>query len=452
MNSILTIISAALLSLAFPKFNFYFFAWIALVPFLISIEKAKTPRSAAFQGLIFGLVFFGVNLSWINILSGYVGYYANFGWFCLILFQSLFFTAFAYISKRIGINLSVWQAFLWAMVEAARGLGIFGIGGGVLAYSQGQFLSLIQIASVLTVYSISFLIVYFNIAVSNILIKKKWGSLGLAMILVFSAVYFGNSELGKTPKHGKLVKIAVIQGNIPQERKLVADYNQENFNIHRDLTLQASAGKPDIIIWPETAVFTYLLHDNYYLNQIKELARSTNSYLLVGTPHYDEKLKFYNSIAAFSPNGDIIGRYDKQHLVPFGEYLPLKPLTYQFLKNTHFFGNDFSPGPRSAPLNISGIKFGAVICFESTFPQLVKQRSRQGSDILLVATNDGWFKNTSAAYEHFDQAIFRAVENRKYFIQAANTGISAVIDPYGRIIKKLDLNKRGYLTFKIPLT
>lgn len=455
----MTILSAILLAMAFPKFDLYFLAWFAITPFLLSIENSKSPRSAALHGYIFGLVFLGINLFWLNVLSNYVGFYAILGWISIVLFESAFFALFAYISKKLHLSLTVWQALLWILIEMVRGTGIFGFSCGVLAYSQDNLLSLIQIASKYSVYSISFLIIIANISIARFITKKRWDYLIITFVLIGLSISYGNSVMphldssfrwNDTKKPPRVLTVSIIQGNIPQEQKLTASFNNENFNIHKDLTLQAAADKPDIIIWPETAVFTYLLYDNYYKNQIIELAKTSGSYLLIGTPHYDNKLMFYNSLIAFSPSGEVIGRYDKQHLVPFGEYLPFRALVYPLLKGTNFFSEDFSPGPENKPLKAAGANIGAVICFESTFPEIVREKAKD-SDILLVVTNDGWFKNTSAAYEHFDQAILRAIENRKYFIQVGNTGISALIDPYGRVIKKLDLNKRGFLTFRIPI-
>ncbi len=454
-----TIISAIVLALAFPKFNLSFVAWFALVPFFLAIEKTKKPGSAAFLGFIFGVVFFGINLFWVTTLSNYVGFYAVLGWACLTLFQSIYIIIFAYFTKRFNLSLTIWAGILWVVLEIVRGMGAFGVAGGVLAYSQTNYLPLIQIASIASVYSVSLLIVIANIAIARLIEKKDFSLLISTAILILFVVIYGYAELNNnslkpaTERRNRevysQVPISIIQGNIPQEKKLDSQFNREIFDIHKNLTLKAAAENPKIIIWPETTILTYLLRDDFYLSQIKQLARTTRAYLIIGTPYYDEKMSFYNSAVVISPSGEVAGRYDKQLLVPFGEYLPLRSLTFPLLKGAHYFGSDFSPGPNSLPLDAGGIKIGTVICFESTFPRLVKERSAKGAQIFLVITNDAWFKDSSAPYEHFDNAIFRAVENRKYFIQVANTGISAFIDPYGRVIKKLDLNKRGYLNFNL---
>jgi apolipoprotein N-acyltransferase len=179
------------------------------------------------------------------------------------------------------------------------------------------------------------------------------------------------------------------------------------------------------------------------------LAKETNAWLVFGTPYYDGS-RGYNSIAVLSPSGEITSRYDKQRLVPFGEYLPFRWVLYPFLKTTGFFDGDFSAAPKVSPIVINGVPVGAAVCFESTFTGTMRERAK-GTKFLLTVTNDGWFGDSAAASQHLDAGVFRAIENRQYFIQAANTGISALIDPNGRVLKRSQLNKREILTFEVPL-
>lgn len=447
----LPILSGILLSLAFPKFDLFFLAWIGIIPFLCAIEKCKSARSAGFIGFLFGVSFLAINLSWVNILSDYVGLYASLGWICFFLFQSLFFAAFAYSSKQLKINLTIWQALLWFLIEILRGLGPFGVTVGILGLSQTNLLPLIQIASFSTVYGVSFLVILFNIALAKLIIKKEYLLFVIAVILIILSIFFGEATLRGSPtRSNKQITISIIQGNIPQEKKLASQYNQEIFDIHRDLSLQAAKDNPQIIIWPETAILSYIPFDASYLAQIKLMLKKAQSHLIMGSPDHDQSFNAYNTILCFSPTGEIISKYYKQHLVPFGEYLPFKPLSSFILQGTDYFGKDFTAGKNSPPFVINGIRIGSVICFETTLPFFMKNKANEGADILLVVTNDAWFKNSSAPYEHFNNAIYRAIENRKYFIQVANTGISGLIDPYGRVLKKLDLNTRGFLTFKVP--
>ncbi len=452
MNTFLSIISGALLSLAFPKFNFGVTAWIALVPFFIAIEKTKNAKASAFCGMVFGLSFFAFNLFWINSLSQFVGPFAVLAWLSLLLFQSVFLAVSAYISKKLNLSLTFWQAIIFTLIEWLRGTGPFGVAAGGLGYSQTGFLQIIQTSSIALVYFVSFSIFLFNIGIAKVIARKDYRLFAAAAIIIFVSLFFGQKQLeNKHTTGNRQVKIAVIQGNIEQDKKMSSAYNFENFKIHEELTLIAAKENPQFIIWPETVLFTYLLNDGYFFEKIQELAKKTKAYMIIGTPYYNDFGKAFNSIVAISPSGEVVGRYDKQHLVPFGEYLPFRFILYPMLKNTGFFVKDFSKGEKNLPIEINGIKFGTLICFESTFPLKAKQRVRDGADILLILTNDAWFGNSSSPYEHFDNAIFRAIENNIYTIQAANSGISGVIDPQGRIIKKLPLNSRGFFVFEVPL-
>lgn len=454
----MSILSGILLALCFPKFNLWPLAFIALVPLFVEIEKKETPRSAAVSGFIFGLVFFGINLFWVNTLIPYGGPFVPLGWLLLAAGESLFVAAACYLIKRFSFvicNLSfVIYPVVWVSIEWLRSLGIFGITAGTVGYTQAHFLSIAQIASFSTVYGVSFLVVLINAVLARFyLTRKNYLEMLLVLIIFLSALFWGSSHI---PNHQEayqpkgLTTISLIQGSIPQNRKLDHRYNAKNFKIHLDLTRQALKEKPDIIIWPETVVFTYILGDPPYRKAMEELARESKAFILTGTPFYDRSGNIYNSIVAFSLSGEVVSRYDKQRLVAFGEYLPFRPLLYPILKSTNLYQADFNPSPRSSSLLLGKRKVGAGICFESTFTDLLRKQAR-GADFLLTVTNDAWFNDSAAPYQHFENGIFRAIENRKYFIQCANTGISGVIDPYGRIIKRTKVNERRSLTFKIPL-
>lgn len=463
----MSLLSGLLAALCFPKFNLWFLAWVALVPLFLEIQKKETPRSAAWSGFWFGIVFFGTNLFWINSLNEFAPVFAALGWIFLVIGESAFIAAACYLIKyfKSPSLFPFTSSLIWTIFEWLRTLGPFGVSAGDLGYTQAANLPLIQIASLTTVFGVSFLIVLVNAVIADILnnlrlksrlnLFKREFILGFLVILLILSIYIcGLSQIPPVPSSqfpGTLT-ISIIQGSLPQKQKMEARFNTSNFKIHEVLTRIAIEQKPDLIIWPETTIFSYLLYDPVLLPKIKKLAYDSKAYLIIGTPHYDNKGNIFNSVAAFSPSGEVIGRYDKQRLVPFGEYLPFRFISYPILKITRLFYEDFDFGPKEAKLlDLNKLKIGVVICFESTFTDLLRNRVRRGADLLLTVTNDAWFNDSSAPYEHFNCGIFRAIENRKYFIQAANTGISGVIDPYGRILAQTQVNQRMALTFKIPL-
>ncbi|NQU18130.1 MAG: apolipoprotein N-acyltransferase [Candidatus Saganbacteria bacterium] len=457
---ILPILSGLMLALCFPKANLFFFAWIGLIPFFYAIKKCENLKLAALNGFILGVVFFSFNLAWLTTLADYVGGWAILGYICLVLFQSLYFAAAAVLIKiilnRFPSGSPITFPIIWTLFEWIRTLTPFGVAAGGLGYSQTPVLPLIQIASITSVYGVSFLIVFVNTlflaAFENRKELKKSILILLLILILLSGLYFSGVAMMQNEgrKNSKPITISIIQGNIDQKTKLDSKALYSSFDKYEKLSLQAKKDKPDIIIWTETAVTTYLMNNPSLLKRIKELALSTNACLLIGTPYYKDYNKIYNSLAAFTPSGEFIGTYNKQHPVPFGEYLPFRKILHPFLKNLDLFDYDYNGDNNPSLLSVKGLKIGALICFESTFPQFARQRVRAGADILLTVTNDAWFKDSSALNRHLNMGIMRAVENRRYFIQAANTGISAVIDPYGRILEKTDINKAEVLTFQIP--
>jgi apolipoprotein N-acyltransferase len=462
MRIFLSILSGGLLALAFPKFNLYWIAWIALVPFLSALYKSENWKEALLYGFFFGFTFFGIDFLWFNSLNRYVGPWIVLGWLAFVLFQTLFILLFCLLHNWFRTNkltksaanfaLPVFTALLWSLIEWLRSLGPLGAINGVVGYTQAQFLPLIQIAVLTEVYGVSFLIVLFNAAAAQfILNKKRWKAAALTTLLIAAIVTYNTVEMSFARfESQKFVKLALIQANIDQKDKLDTFKVKAVFETHKQMTLSAAKQKPDIIIWPETAIYTYLMYDKELLASLEQLAVKTDAWLIFGTPSYAGG-KIYNSIVSLSPTGKIVSRYDKQHLVPFGEYVPFRKILYPVLKGIKYFDSEFNSNPKPQLIKAAGLKLAAAICFESVFPEIIRQRVKKGSDFILLVTNDGWFGDSSAPYFHLNTAIFRAIENRQYFIQVGNTGFSAIIDPYGRVLKKSKLNQQEILVFNLPV-
>ena len=453
MNYLFSITSGILLGLIFPKFNLFHLAWIALVPLLIAIYRTDSLKSAFVYGLMAGLFFFGINTSWVTVLSDWVGPLSFLAWILLTIYQALYLGAFAFL---LNLQLTTYNLQLFAVpalfvvLEWLRSLGLFGVTGGGLGYSQWTNLPLIQIASLTGVYGITFLIVLVNVSITEFFLRRKRGQLFLVLALLLMVYLYGFNQL--TTYNLRLtaynLKVATIQGNIPQKMKMDYRFNDYVTQVHEDLTRQATLEKPNLIIWPETTVLIYPTLNSVYFSKIKNLAVESRSDLIFGTPYFEQG-KIYNSALAISSSGETLNRYDKYQLVPFGEYLPFRPIVYPFLKSYPLFAVDYNTNPKQEVLKITKAKIGTVICFESTFPYLVRDKIKKGADFILVITNDAWFKDSDAAYQHLSFASLRAVENRTYVVQVANTGLSAIIDPCGRILAKTNLNERVILLGKI---
>jgi len=497
----LSITAGVLLALAFPKFNLFWIAWIALVPFFVALGSAKSFKDAMICGFLFGAVFFGIDLYWVTSLFRFAGWWVVFGWGALVLFQTLFMVLFALAFRLVissfnfarldlnpfqpevtafvggmrrslgvssglkGFFYAVVVALLWVAVEWLRAWGPFGVTGGDLGYSQAAFLPIVQIASFSSVYGVSFLLVLCNVALALFAAGfKRWQPLLLSFLLVIMAVGYGMNAMrspSPVPRSSSLtdvlrgsirtVKISLIQPSIDQRDKLDPSKVFPIYETHERMTRQAMSERPEIVIWPESAVFTYLLKDNLLFPRLKRLLAEEGVWLIAGTPHYEGDTAF-NSVASISPAGRVVSRYDKERPVPFGEYLPFRKILYPVLRGVGYYDSEFAGNPNPRAIRAGNLNIATAVCFESTFPELIKKRVNKNSDFILIVTNDAWFGDSAALEQHLNAGILRAVENRKYFIQAGNTGISAVIDPFGRVLKRTGVNQREILTFEIPLS
>jgi len=458
MNLFFSMLSGLLFAISFPKFNLFWLAWVALVPFFYALLHTSNLKERLGCGLAFGLTFFIISFVWILELFRFAGWWVYFGWVALTLFQTLFVLIFAFGFPVLRRNVFLIAAF-WVGLEYLRSLGPLGVTFGFAGYSQANFLPIIQIASFTSVYGVSFLVVLVNATLADVgtafmAVRSRWTRTSLVptlvvSLLLVSSYFYGFVVLSEKTITETNLKLALIQPNIDQKIKIDPDKVDEVLAIYEEMTKKAALEKPDVIIWPETAVYSYLMRDNKYRLRLQNLARQSRASLVFGTPHYEEE-KSYNSIISMSPSGDVVDRYDKGHLVPFGEYLPFKPLLYPLLKGIGYYEDEFSSG-KAKGLKIGQHNVAASICFESVFPDKMRELVKKDSEFILLVTNDGWFADSSILPYHINCGVFRAIENRKYFVQVSNTGMTAVLDPWGRVVKKIEAHTQGILFTKIPL-
>jgi apolipoprotein N-acyltransferase len=451
MSSILlSILSAILLILSFPQPNFGFLAWIALVPWFFSLRKVR-PLQAFLLSYTLGLLFFSGSLYWVTYVS-------SLGFSILVFYLALYFAFFGLFfsinNKQSTINNLFLIPALWVALEYMRSHLFSGFGWAVLGFSQYQALPVIQISDITGAYGVSFLIVLVNLGIfyslqKKIFIKKilpfprlRSGLPSVAVLCPLLAVIlvlsYGYIKLNQKLQ-GEDIKIAVVQGNIPQWQKW--DPEARDFILERyiDLTEQAAEDQPDIIIWPETSVPGYLENDRQLLEEVFSLSRRVfPAYLLVGTPHVGSSRLIYNS-ATLLRGERILQRYDKLHLVPFGEFIPW-PEVFSRFSFAGLIGN-FTAGEDYTVFNLqqggASIKLSALICFEDVFAQLARGFRRRGANILVNMTNDAWFGDSAEPEQHLQASVFRAVENRANLVRSANTGVSCFINPWGRIKSRL---------------
>jgi apolipoprotein N-acyltransferase len=469
-NLSLAALSGFLLILAFPKFDAEIVAWAALIPFFWSIRRAS-PVQAALLGFVVGFSFFTGLLPWIyNVLTQYGHLPGAVSVFFLVLltaYLGLFFSAFAFalrwVEGRMEIPETLLAPPLWVSLEYIRGFLFSGFPWELLGYSQYLTLPIVQIADVTGVYGVSFLIVLVNAAGYRLLeglVDRNWRPVrgevlaaGLLLLLNAAYGYWRLSGMSPESKEGTPVRIALIQGNIPQDVKWEPKFQEETMRIYTDLTLRTQSTLPHLIIWPETAT-PFFFQDSFpHQPRILDLAQRMKTHLLFGSPAYDRKgreTSYYNSAFLISPEGKVAGRYDKIHLVPFGEYAPLSGIL-GFTREIIGAMGDFQPGEEVRNLAIPQGKFGVLICYEAILPDLTRQFVDRGAQFLVNITNDAWFGRTAAPYQHISMAALRAVENRVPMARAANTGISGFIHPSGRILQASDIFTKEILFDNIYL-
>lgn len=466
----LALLSGILLTVSFPSFNIFPLAWVALVPLLLFLYDSDT-KTAFKAGFLFGTVYFFGTTYWIYHS---LNKYGNIPFIpslfivlllCLYLslYPAVFSSLYSSFIKRMNIPSLFLVPVLWTTLEFFRSYALSGFPWSSLGYSQYLFQPFIQIADMTGVYGVSFLLAAVNGALVDILMLRRkqkerplasflptYSGLALLALTLIMTFAYGFYRLYQH-REGHSVKVAVIQGNIEQDKKWDPAYQQSVLSAFRDLSLAAAREAPHLIVWPETSVPFLYGSDKELTSRLLSFEQQLNSYLLFGSVLFrdSESVKGYtNSAILLDKNGNITYIYDKIHLVPFGEYVPLKPLL--FFVNTLGAGiGDYVPGDSYIKAVTPFGSFGTLICYEIIFPGLVRKFFVKGGDFMVTITNDAWFGTTQGPYQHFSMAVFRAIENRKPVVRAANTGISGFIDSNGRIIGKTELFKRTYMTREI---
>ena len=451
-------LAGLLLILIFPKLNLWLLAWVSLVPLLAAADGKQ--EAAGFKlGWITGTIFHAGLVYWITVsmtLYGKLPFAVSvpilLAFAALLgLFTGLTVWAACFVQQRRGWSFSLTLPFIWVAVEHLKSWFLTGFPWDCIGYSQYRQLPLIQLADITGVYGLSFLIVCVNCAVYGIVrsLKKKcslpYAELALAGLLLLAAAGYGIQKISAVNEAapGQAVSVALVQPNISQDLKWDPGYLEQTLAKFKRLTLQSRKDKPALVVWPESATPFFFQSEQTYRAYVAGIvAELDGGHLLFGSPSWEESeggaLAYHNSAFLIGPGQDIVGRYDKLHLVPYGEYVPLARF-FPFIQKMVQGIGDFSPGETLSMPSLPGCRFGTVICYEIIFPDLVRQFALQGARFIIHITNDAWFGATSAPYQHLAITALRAVETRRYIARCANTGISAIIAPTGAILEQTQL-------------
>ncbi|MEK6711874.1 MAG: apolipoprotein N-acyltransferase [Nitrospinota bacterium] len=444
--------SGLMLASIFPPFHFSALAWVALVPLLWSLH-GKRPHEGFALGFLSGLVAYGIIVWWVKLtMVRYGGLHPALAWLVtllLVMYLALFPAVFAWGLIRLcpGRELSVFLLAppLWVALELLRAHFLSGFPWALLGYSQYQVPPVIQIADLTGVYGVSFFIVLGNAAVWHFFRnphRAPFAVVGGTAVAALLVLGYGYLRLHEVPRDaGEPSRaVGIVQGNTEQAVKWSPAWQEA---IMGELVRLTSAtarefqGKrlaaPPLIVWPEAAAPFIYTEQPQWRARMRTAAQDARSYLLFGSLGLDregDEPRLYNSAYLISPEGRELGRYDKMHLVPFGEYVPLGRLLFFVQKLVPVIGT-FAEGGQPVIFDAPGGRFGTLICFEVIFPHVV--RRLRDAQFLVNITNDAWFGRSAASEQHLSMVALRAVELRVPIVRAANTGISALIDARGQI-------------------
>ena len=457
----LSVASGLLLVLVFPKFNWSPLCAIALVPLLVAVTGEPRAGRRFLLGWLAGSVFFAGSCYWIYTVMrtyGGLGVVPSAGVFALLfLALGLYLGSFGWLAGFL------WHAswrkvhwgptaipFLWVSLEYARAYLLTGFPWLLLGYTLTDSFGLARAARWTGVYGLSFLVVTWNVAAVWFIVRRsKWADVHIALVIAASMLLIATTS----PESFSEDQTAyLVQTNIPEQVAFEPWSPQTQAPLLgrlRALTLEAVGRQqqPSLVLWPETPAPFYFEEDSFSRPFAQSVARETNSYFLMGIVGYvpgSQREKPLNSTVLLAPDGSVVSQYDKIHLVPFGEYVPLKEWLTFAQKLTAEAG-DFVPGSGYVVSQIPGGHMSGVICYEAIFPDLVRRFVRDGAEVLVNTSNDGWYGRSAAPDQHFLMARMRAIENARYLLRATNTGITAVVRPDGSVTASLPTDQPGVL-------
>lgn len=476
LSYIFSALSGALLALSFPRYGHPAFGWVALVPLLLALSgwrgragplPGQSPRRAFTFGFVTGLVYFAGTVYWTSsVLAVFGGMPMALAIFAMLLlaaylaiYPALAAMILASLVARAGRPAIFFAPMAWVAFEYLRGYLFGGFPWVPLGNSQVTVLPVAQLASVLGVYGLSAFVALVNAAIAFALVsagRARLTAIAATAVMLIALASWGSWRVaeGSLTREGTPLRVGLLQGNVAQEEKMAPtpEINRRIFTTYLAMTRDAVRRGAEYVLWPESSTPFTFGHDAGGEAALRDLAREVKVPILFGSDQIvaNPDLHMYNAAFLLGPDGETSSIYRKIHLVPFGEFFPLQewltfaaPLVKRFLP--------FSPGDTVVMLPVHGRPTSTAICYEVVYPSLIRDAVLQGSELLTTITNDGWYGNSSAPYQHFEMASMRAIEEGRYMARAANTGISGVVDPYGRIVQASSIFEQVGLVAEVRL-
>jgi len=465
---LLAIIAGALQIVIFPLPNWTFLCWIALTPLLVATLRVGLAnpgrgwpafRHGFLLGYACGIVYYAGSCYWMGVvMHNYGGISTGLSGLILLAFslaagsaQALFGGLLAFLASRRNwrARALVMAPFFWVAMEFLYRAKLWSFPWDLLGTALVDNIPLSRIASVTGTYGLSFEIMLLNAAFASAFMGRRERR---TLVLAGCILLAGILETGRyvePPKAEMTGTARLVQANISLDQEwtpqsfeaTLADL--ERISVPHPGEEMAGDPLPDLIIWPESPA-PFFENDPRLHQTLSSIAQNAHAYVLAGTlgvARNNEPGQVYNSAQLVGPNGDWVARYDKIHLVPFGEYVPLKGLLGQMKKLVREVGN-FAPGTERMVLPVHSYKLGTFICYESTYPDEVREFAANGATLLVNISNDGWFGDGAAPWQHLRMARMRAIENQRWVLRSTNTGISVSIDPFGRVVQQARRNVR----------
>ena len=490
---LLVILSSLLQVLIFPLPGLYVLSWVAFAPLIVALLRARPagaleidgslnlraakPGQAFLLAYTSGILWYAGTCYWIyDTMHEHGGLSvpaASLALFLFCLYLGLYHGLFGLLLSlaagpgRDNRRALLAAPFLWVAVELAR-TRVTGFPWNLLGTAQVDNISLSRITTWTGVYGVSFEIMLVNVAMASAFLVPKRKRNALLMASLAAAAVLQAGRLVDAPVMAADHAALLVQENVPVDATWTRDAFEQTLRDLIDLSVKsvaaaspgalgATPGKVDLVIWPESPA-PFFTNDPLFRDPVSQMARAAHSWVVTGaigsTPASKSSTsasEVFNSAALVSPSGDWTERYDKVHLVPFGEYLPF-PRLFAFAGGLTKEVGEFERGSSRAPLDAGETRLGVFICYESVFPDEVRQFANQGAEVLVDLSNDGWYGDSGAYAQHLNQTRMRAIENGRWLLSATDTGVTASIDPYGRPVQRLPRKRRGGLVAHYALT
>jgi len=457
----LAVASGVLLALSFPKFGHPAVAWIALTPLLIALASpaSRVSMLRAFGlGLVTGAVYLGGALYWLSAVMARYGGINTAGSVVItaifVAYLALYPALFAVVMRRLSVAFGVMALsavpFVWTATELGRMYVFTGFPWVLLGYSQATFLPIAQAASIAGVFGVSAIVASVSAALAGVVIARAWRPAALVVAGVLLVAVWGGvrSRDAALTRQGQPIRVGLVQPNVLEEERETPGRGPAILQRTLSMTREALGKSVSLVVLPESALSPYTFDDYAEVSQaVRQVARESGVAILLGSDQYQwrvegarrEAEKSFNAAFMIRADGTTGAVYRKMHLVPWGEYVPLKQWLTFVGPLVQAIGSGFDAGDTLTLLPLGTHKVGTAICYEIIYPDFVRQSVVQGSELLTTITNDSWFGASSAPYQHFEQASMRAIEEGRYLVRAATSGVSGIVDPYGHVVARTDI-------------